>query len=95
MAGVMAFSLRPGAKRLHFVTRQHNVLCQTDGVQRPPSPCDRSLEGSTQAQHDRLTMSPFGLTAYVASTAMALIGFGSLQFSGLSCVRSVAHESSG
>ena len=94
MAGVMAFSLRPGAKRLHFVTRQHNVLCQTDGVQRPPSPCDRSLKGSTQAQHDRLTMSPFGLTAYVASTAMAFIGSGSVQLSGPSCVRRVARDNS-
>jgi hypothetical protein len=37
-------------------------------------------------------MSPYELTAYVASTAMALIGCGSAQVPRLSCVRSVAYE---
>ena len=76
-AGVIVFSLHPGAKRVHFVTRQHNVLCQSDGVQRLPSPCDRTRKGSTKAQHDRLTMSPFVVTACVVFIAMA---FGGVSF---------------
>jgi hypothetical protein len=94
IATVKASSLRSGAKRLHFLARQHSVLWQSDGVQDPPSPCDRFRTGSTLAQHARLTMSPFELTGYVASTAMAFIGLGCVQSSGLSCVRSVAYESS-
>lgn len=37
VADVQALSRYPGVYRLYSVTREHSVLYQSDGVQRPPS----------------------------------------------------------